>query len=572
MQAITPTHIIWLKRHLDLYSFNDERGQALRDSILAYDEKKQNRHQAELIYEEFLKLFSNNMFYYGFKKTKQSVTSDQLDAYLVYNKYNALTPIGLMREVRGDIEYPYDKAKCEYENAFKEQEKQLRAVGSGSKKRKFFDNVTWRQKPMLFRALIALALLIVVGVKLFLSRNIIIDEVKNGGLVGKIIWIFVGILVLAGFISFLGEVYGVIKWFRYNRALKWANKCMDDFRDEMDEKTNRRGMSGAEERDREMVDDWLNDFRVQVDEEFEQPLQEEQISQHRTEFAGPRNAIVWRETDKYQVKLVETMGRDDRTLPLADRSFAAQKRECDRNIAGIKRMWKKGASWKKHFGVGAYAVLILSGVFLFLCVGKIDYCRVISEGFTDSFLSNDEKIKIPDSNAEDENGEQKQEVEKKSADKYAEPGCERIKIKSAEASSEKKDNPVRYAMDGDYLTCWQEDKEGEGVTESITFTFDGVKNLAYFTMCNGNAASGAEYNMSSRVRTVRIEFILEGMTKNVSTIDINDEWKQEETIYRLPRATECDRVKVYIGSVYSGTLNKDTSISEIGFYEMVEEN
>lgn len=564
MQAITPTHIIWLKRHLDLYSFNDERGQALKESILAYDEKKQNRHQAELIYEEFLKLFSNNMFYYGFKKTKQSVTSDQLDAYLVYNKYNALTPIGLMREVRGDIEYPFDKAKCEYENAFSEQELQLRTVVTGSKKRKFFDAVTWRQKPMLFRALIALALLLVVGVKLFLSKHVIIDEVKNGGIIGKVIWGFVALLVLAGLISFLGEVFGVIKWFKYKKALKWATKCMDDFRDEMDEKTNRKGMTGGDERDREMVDDWLNDFRVQVDEEFAQAPAEEQ-QPPKTGFAGPRNAIVWRETDKYQVKLVEVMGRDDRTLPLADRSFASQKRECDRNIAGVRKMWKKGASWKKHFGVGAYVVLILVGAFLFVCVGKIDYCSAISDGLPKQLFEEDGATVIK-SEAEEVKEDEKTPEDTKPVDENAEAGYERIKIKSVEASSEKKDFPAKYIIDGDYNTCWQEDLEGEGVNEYITFTFTGAKKLEYLTLCNGNAASGAEYNMSSRPRTIRLEYILDGKTKSVSSLNLTDEWLQKETKYDLPSAAECDTVKVYIGSVYSGTLNKDTSISEIGFY------
>ena len=50
------------------------------------------------------------------------------------------------------------------------------------------------------------------------------------------------------------------------------------------------------------------------------------------------------------------------------------------------------------------------------------------------------------------------------------------------------------------------------------------------------------------------------------SVDLNDEWKQEETVYELKTPTECDTLKVYIGSVYSGTLNKDTSLAEIGFY------
>ena len=561
MQAITPTHIIWLKRHLDMYSFNDERALALKDGIMAYDEKKQNRHQAELLYEEFLKLFSNNMFYYGFKKTKQSVTSDKIDAYLVYNKYNALTPIGLMREVRGDIEYPYEKAKSEYEDSFKDCDKELRTVGKGSKKRKFFDAVTWRQKPMLFRAAIAFVMLLVVGIKLFASKNIILDEVKNGGVIGKIIWGIIGVFVLAALISFIGEVIGVIKWTRYERALKWATECLRDFDDEMDERANRSGMVGKDVRDRELVDDWLSNFRVNVDdsEEETEPVVNETL--YRSGFIGSRSAVVWKETDKYQVKLVEAAGNDARIIPYADRSFARQKRDFAHKIGSIKKQWKKGASWKKQFGIGAYIVLIMTGVFLFLCVGKIDYCAAVSEGLP-RHLFEEEEDNVFRTEAE----VAKEEAQVKTADPYAREGFERIGVKEVKASSEKETNGAKNVIDGKTDTCWVEDKDGEGVNESIEFTFDGTKEISYITVCNGSAASGSEYNISSRPRSLRLEFKKDGKTKTMISVDLNDEWKQEETVYELKTPTECDTLKVYIGSVYSGTLNKDTSLAEIGFY------
>jgi len=566
MQAITPTHIIWLKRHLDLYSFNDERAQALKESILAYDEKKQNRSQAELIYEEFLKLFSNNMFYYGFKKTNQSITSDQFDAYLVYNKYNALTPIGLMREVKGEIAYPYDKAKCEYENALKEQEKQLKAIGATTKKQKFFANVSWRRKPMIFRAGIAAVLLAVLAVKLFLSKDVIVNEVKNGGLIGKIIWGVVALFVLAGVIGFVGEVIGVIKWALYTRSIKWANTTLKDYNEQMDEVSNRRGMTGGESYSNEVVDDWVTDFRVQMDDEDEQAEEMPRTTESAAAYAGPRNAIVWKETDKYQVKLVETMGRDDRTLPMAERTFAAQKSECEHHIAAVKRMWKKGASWKKSFRAGSYVVLVLTGIFLFVCVGKINYCDVINTGIEDTIKNaTEENLFKPDKS------ENKADTEAENTDDpYAEDDSRRLKVVSVEASSERESSSISYKasnlIDGNYDTCWQDGIEGEGVNENLTFKFEDKIELAYITVCNGNAGSGSEYSISSRPKVVRLEFLVDGKVKNNMAITLKDEWKSEETKYALPKPFECDMLIVHIQSTVSGSLNDHTSIAEIGFY------
>lgn len=566
MQAITPTHIIWLKRHLDLYSFNDERANALRESIIAYDEKKQNRNQAELIYEEFLKLFSNNMFYYGFKKTNQSITSDQFDAYLVYNKYNALTPIGLMREVKGEIAYPYDKAKCEYENALKEQEKQLKAIGANTKKKKFFANVSWRRKPMLFRTGIAAVLLAVLAVKLFLSKDIMLNEIKNGGVIGKVIWGVVALFVLAGIIGFIGEVIGVIKWALYNRSIKWADITLRDYNEQMDEVSNRRGMTGGESYSNEVVDDWVTDFRVQIDEDEETAVESDRTLDGGVGFAGPRNAIVWKETDKYQVKLVETMGRDDRTLPLAERTFAAQKSGCEHHISAIKRMWKKGSNWKKSFRAGSYVVLILTGIFLFVCVGKINYCDVINTGIEDAInKATEENLFKPDNETSDSEAEADA-----SEDPYAEDGNKRIKVVSVEASSERESSSISYkasnVIDGSYDTCWQDGVEGEGVNESLTFKFENKIELAYITVCNGNAGSGSEYSISSRPKVIRLEFMVDGKVKNNMAITLKDEWKSEETVYKLPKPFECDMLIVHIQSTVSGSLNDHTSIAEIGFY------
>ncbi len=115
-------------------------------------------------------------------------------------------------------------------------------------------------------------------------------------------------------------------------------------------------------------------------------------------------------------------------------------------------------------------------------------------------------------------------------------------------------------MDGDLSTAWVEGASGDGIGESVTFTFDGTYLVSGFQIYAGYQKSDALYEKNSRPADLTVTF----SNGDEAAVTLADESGSQYIAFDAP--VETSSVTLTIDSVYSGSKYEDTVISEIAFY------
>lgn len=144
-------------------------------------------------------------------------------------------------------------------------------------------------------------------------------------------------------------------------------------------------------------------------------------------------------------------------------------------------------------------------------------------------------------------------------------GPDQVKASSS-LLPEDRNSPLN-AFDGDNSTAWAEGGSAYGEGEWIWFNLSqenkvGEKNPFYLEeigIVNGNAKSQDLFQKNCRVKDMTIEFS-NGLKKNITLRD-NDQVQW----FKISPADPTDSVKFIIQSVYPGSANTDTCISDIYF-------
>lgn len=115
-------------------------------------------------------------------------------------------------------------------------------------------------------------------------------------------------------------------------------------------------------------------------------------------------------------------------------------------------------------------------------------------------------------------------------------------------------------VDGSLSTAWVEGLDGDGLGESITFTFDRTCLFSGMWINAGYQKSENLYRMNNRPATLTLTFS-DGTEQTVSLQDVNG---RQDIPFSFP--VEAESVQLTITSVYAGNTYADTVISEISFY------
>ena len=119
-------------------------------------------------------------------------------------------------------------------------------------------------------------------------------------------------------------------------------------------------------------------------------------------------------------------------------------------------------------------------------------------------------------------------------------------------------------LDGKKNTCWCEAAEGYGKDEYILIRFSKKVALTELDFVNGYMSKETTYNKNARLAKIKIVYdggskvaVLKEMSYGeASELDYTDSVVFDEPV-------ETDYVKIYIKSVYKGTIYEDTCVSEI---------
>lgn len=114
--------------------------------------------------------------------------------------------------------------------------------------------------------------------------------------------------------------------------------------------------------------------------------------------------------------------------------------------------------------------------------------------------------------------------------------------------------------DGDLTTAWVEGVAGDGIGESVTFTFDGTYLVSGMQIYAGYQKSGDLYKKNARPAVLTVTFS-NGEELTVTLQDVNG---VQDIAFEVP--AETGSVTLAIASVYAGSKYQDTVISELSFY------
>jgi hypothetical protein len=143
-----------------------------------------------------------------------------------------------------------------------------------------------------------------------------------------------------------------------------------------------------------------------------------------------------------------------------------------------------------------------------------------------------------------------------------------IPITDAEASSELHTKnsgimEVRYAVDGNLLTSWQEGVEGYGIGETITIYFDDTTEVKQIMFVNGNAKTEEAYYQNGRVKSFSV--YSPDMDEEY-TFDIEDFYSLEGSWFDFEEPLTGTELILTIEDVYEGSKYQDTCIADIGLF------
>ncbi len=121
---------------------------------------------------------------------------------------------------------------------------------------------------------------------------------------------------------------------------------------------------------------------------------------------------------------------------------------------------------------------------------------------------------------------------------------------------------AKYACDNNVLSSWQEGAAGDGIGEYLMLSFPKERSLCALDFrlgyCETSNSDG--YYRNGRPKTIRLDFS-DGQSVIASFEDV---YANQAIVLSEPVKTSY--VKLTIDSVYSGTVNADTVISDISAY------
>lgn len=129
---------------------------------------------------------------------------------------------------------------------------------------------------------------------------------------------------------------------------------------------------------------------------------------------------------------------------------------------------------------------------------------------------------------------------------------------------------VNLTFDGDISTCWQDGTSGDGIGETLGFTFSGSHEIRKVCIANGNLFNEDKYYANNRVQDLKLQFYQEGNLVYEQTCYLPDSYESSvngELTYEITEMIPCDQVILQVINVYRGSQYNDLCISEVEFYE-----
>lgn len=116
-----------------------------------------------------------------------------------------------------------------------------------------------------------------------------------------------------------------------------------------------------------------------------------------------------------------------------------------------------------------------------------------------------------------------------------------------------------FLNDGDTSTPWEEEVEGDGIGEQITYEPEAGTKLQVIRIYPGNGRSDKAFQENNRPKTITLE--IDGKKQILNFDDAGHFYT-----FSSKKPVTAKQVKLIIDSVYPGSKWQDTCISEVEFY------
>jgi len=138
-----------------------------------------------------------------------------------------------------------------------------------------------------------------------------------------------------------------------------------------------------------------------------------------------------------------------------------------------------------------------------------------------------------------------------------------IEVKASSVLIEKIDHSEPKLLDLDRKTAWFEGVEGNGVGESVSFTFATGQNLKSLTIYNGYGKSAKAFKENGRIKSFLVEY--KSLDKKIITRQVALE-DIRVAQYIDVNLKNIIGVRFEISDIYGGTKYSDVGFSDIEFF------
>ena len=142
------------------------------------------------------------------------------------------------------------------------------------------------------------------------------------------------------------------------------------------------------------------------------------------------------------------------------------------------------------------------------------------------------------------------------------PRLEPVNAVEVVATSAVPGHEASFANDLGSNTYWAEGVEGEGIGQTISFSFESKVDLAKVTLRSGAADSPDNFLKQPRPKRLHLAFDNGGS----ADIVLKDDLKPQ--VFNLKDAKGVSRVDIAIVEVYKGQVGSDTAIAEVEFRKL----
>ena len=128
--------------------------------------------------------------------------------------------------------------------------------------------------------------------------------------------------------------------------------------------------------------------------------------------------------------------------------------------------------------------------------------------------------------------------------------------------------------DEDLSTCWMDGAPGSGEGETLRFSLEEACLLVSFDLVNGRVISKEKYYANARMKEVLVSCYLEEKLVYSTQMEFQDFFYTKPVNYKLKEddsAVECDRLELYVQSVYEGSRYEDLCVTEVVCYKGIYE-